>query len=212
MVEKKEGTRTRSTVMNHGPSELVKKHMDQSEKLVLDHSSVRPSKTRTELYKELSSGQKGEDKDHYEYSPIPLRGVAFIIDILFIFILVNVLLMLPAFEVKVVNIFLAKYKLQFMFGDKILSYALAGVTIFFGLFFFVIIPTAFFNTSVGKKITGQRVRGDYKYTLSISQAFQRELIWKPLGIALLVGIFMPLIDKKRKSLHDKITGTIVVRD
>lgn len=213
MVEKKEPTRTRtqSTVMDHGQADIVRRP-DKAERLVLDHASARPTRTRTELYKELSANQKDDDQDNFEYSPVPLRAVAFVIDALFIFILVNALLMLPAFEVKLINIFLSKYKLQFMFGDQILSYILAGLTIFFGLFFFVVIPTAFFNTSVGKKITGQRVRGDYKFTLSLSQSFKRELIWKPLGIALLVGIFMPLFDKKKKSLHDKMAGTIVVRD
>ena len=134
------------------------------------------------------------------------------IDILFMFIMANLLFYLVPLEIKLIDVFMAKYSLQFMFGETVLIYILKSLNIAFGLFFFVIIPTSFFNTSLGKKITNQRVRGDYKYTLSISQAIQRELIWKPLGMAFLVGFFMPFFDKKKKSLHDKLTGTIVVRD
>ena len=86
------------------------------------------------------------------------------------------------------------------------------LSVFFALFFLVVIPVAFFNVSVGKKLTGQRVRGDNKYTLSISQAFQRELIFKPISIACLVGFILPFFDKKKKSLHDKMAGTFVIKE
>lgn len=171
------------------------------------------TRTRGELYKELTKNEKIlEDEDYFEF-PTPLeRGIALAIDTIFIFILINAVIFISPLELKLVQLFFDNYKLQFMLGDQVLQQILLGGTLFWALFFGVVIPTAFFNTSVGKKMTNLRVRGDDKYTLSISQAFQREIIWKPLSVLCLVGFVLPFFDKKKKSLHDKISKTFVIKD
>jgi uncharacterized RDD family membrane protein YckC len=76
----------------------------------------------------------------------------------------------------------------------------------------VVIPVAFFNTSFGKKIMGLRIRGIETYSLSVSTAFSRELIMKPISIILIAGFITPFISKKALSVHDFLAKTIVIKD
>ena len=202
-----------STAMPDTPfktSELFGK----DKKLTLDEENKRRAKTRTELYNELANKEKVLlDEDFFEFSNPVVRGVALAIDAAFTYGLVKFSLLAAPSEVKLLHLlFLDKYNLEFMFGEKILLTTTMGINIFIALFLFIVIPVAFFNLSLGKKLTGQRVRGDDKYTISIGQAFQREIIYKPISIACLVGFILPFFDKKKKSLHDKMAGTFVIKE
>ncbi|MBC7428758.1 MAG: RDD family protein [Bacteriovorax sp.] len=182
-------------------------------KLVLDNHGQRPAKTRTALYKELIKDDKVmEDEDYFEFSNPAARAIGLAIDAVFAFVIVNVAMMAAPIEVKLVHLLiLDKYKLVFVLGDSGLLQILTTASIFAVLFFLIVVPVAFFNVSIGKKITGQRVRGDNKYTLSLSQAFKRELIYKPIGIACLASFILPFFDKKKKALHDKLAKTFVIK-
>jgi uncharacterized RDD family membrane protein YckC len=70
----------------------------------------------------------------------------------------------------------------------------------------------FFNTSLGKRIFGLRVRGDHFYTLNFGLAFQREFIFKPISAGLVIGLIFPFFNKEKKSLHDKFAGTFVIKE
>lgn len=203
-----------STCMPDNHTRVVKSQKSaQSDKLVLDEDNFRPTRSRGDLYKELTKGEREKtEEDYYDFSSPIQRGLGLVIDAAFLFGIYKLIVAISPLELTVVNYFLGKYKLQFMFGDKALAEILKYGTIFFALIFAVVIPAAFFNSSLGKKVTGQRIRGDEKYTLSISQAFCRELIWKPLSIGCLVGFILPFFDKKKKSLHDKISGTFIIKD
>jgi uncharacterized RDD family membrane protein YckC len=191
---------------------LVINKESKEEELTLVETSYKP-RTRNSLYAELEKEEKlMTDEDYYDFAPFPQRGIAFLIDCVFIFFLIEVAIFLRPLLFKIIYHFLDNYHLELWFSDAILMQTLLYAESFLMLFFMVVIPLAFFNTSLGKKITGLRVRGDDKYTLSITQAFQRELFYKPLGLACLVGVVLPFFDKKKKSLHDKITRTFVIKD
>lgn len=204
-----------STAMDGPVESQIKSAVSKKpEKLVLDEGSVRPARTRNELYKELTKNDKvKEEEDYFEFANPVFRGIALAIDAVFAFVLVKFAMLSAPFEAKIIHLmFLDKYKLQFMFGEEAFVKVIMAVSVFLAVFLFIVIPVAFFNVSLGKKLTKLRVRGDNKYTLSISQAFQRELIYKPIGIACLVGFILPFFDKKKKSLHDKMAGTFVVKE
>lgn len=200
-----------STCMPEGRTSIIKKPV-HGEKLILDEPSIK-AKTRTEHYQELSKNDKVKDEeDYYDFSSPIQRGLGLLIDAAFLFGIYKLIWKLSSVEVKVINYFLDKYKLQFMFGEAALLKVVLVASLGFALILAVVIPAAFFNSSLGKKLTKQRIRGDEKYTLSISQAFCRELIWKPLSIACVIGFVLPFFDKKKKSLHDKMSGTFIIRD
>lgn len=214
-VVRKPIVKVESTCMPEGELGLESKSKAKAAEspLQLDETDFK-ARTRTELYKDLAKGEKEKgEEDYYDFSSPLQRGIGLAIDAVFIFFLVKaVILVLSPIELKLTHYFLDKYKLQFLFGDKVLLKLITGVSLFVMLFMAVVIPAAFFNSSLGKKITKQRIRGDEKYTLSISQAFKRELIWKPISIACLVGFVLPFFDKKKKSLHDKFSGTFIIKD
>ena len=72
------------------------------------------------------------------------------------------------------------------------------------------IPLAFYNATLGKKFTGIRVRSCDRYTVSIAQAFKREVIMKPIGILILAGFIVPMFSKKRQGIHDSVAKTVVI--
>lgn len=89
-----------------------------------------------------------------------------------------------------------------------------GQFVVFGFvyFFFMVIGTAFYNRTPGKKFLGITVRNDQKFSLNVTDMFVREFILKPISIASVVGILMALFHKKRKTLHDLLIKTLVIED
>jgi len=78
------------------------------------------------------------------------------------------------------------------------------------IFLFICLPVAFYNHSYGKKIVGLKIRGTQKYTISLVQAIQREIVYKPLGILIVVGFFIPFFNKKHQALQDFLAETHVI--
>ena len=196
---------------------FLKQEKQENElKLDLDNSGFK-SKTRRELYKELEASDgalnpDGEGEDLFELATLEKRGISLIIDIVFTAFVVKFALILVPFIMKGEQLFLDKYHLKLWVTDKTYFQAHVVINIVLALYFFVVVPVAFFNASFGKKILKLRVRGEGRYTITLSQAFFRELVFKPLGMACLVGFAVPFFDKKRRSLHDKMVGTFVVKD
>lgn len=181
-------------------------------KLELDSDSIRPAKTRQQLYSELKEDEEVLDQDVYQFAPFFQRGLALILDTIFLFILYKTVVLVTPYEFKLVHYLMDKYSLNFILGDAILLRLLLVSTAIFVAFVGVIVPMAFFNNSFGKKMLNLKVRGEDKYTLSISQAINREFIAKPISILCIAGFIFPFCNKQKKSLHDKITNTFVIRD
>lgn len=181
-------------------------------KLRLDTNSYKPAKTRAELYKELMDAEVILDEDVYEYANPLSRGLALVIDLGFLFCIIYTALLLAPFELQIVQHFLGIYKIELIFTPETTMEIFNILNVLATLFFAIVIPVAFFNCSLGKKILKLRVRGDNTYTISLSKAFQRELIFKPVSMIILVGFILPFFDKDKKSIHDKLAGTLVIKD
>jgi uncharacterized RDD family membrane protein YckC len=190
----------------------VRRKAPREDALTLE-DSTRKVRTRNDLYNELTKNDREKaDEDFFEFPSPLIRAIAFALDLVFIWALIQVAYHLSSEVETVINMFLNRYKLQPWFSHDVLMDVIVYSEIFVLFFICMVVPVAFFNTSFGKKAFKLRVRGDHKYTISLAQAFRREMIYKPLGVFLIIGFFMPFIDKKKKSLHDKMTGTLVVKD
>lgn len=206
-------------VMNNTPSKnktsvtsIVKSKAPKEPALKLEKVDYNARATRTGLYNELKKKEARIEEDLYAYASPVSRGIALIVDLAFVFGLVKGAAFLPPVLLTFVNLFLNKYKLVLIFPMDVFNQILYGASLAGLIFFFVIIPTAFFNVSLGKKLTGLRVRGVDKYTLSIGQSFKREIFFKPLSLLLIAGIVMPFFTKHKQSLHDRMADTMVVKE
>ncbi len=181
-------------------------------KLALDDKGYKPAKTRVEMYNELEKEEKKIEEDVFVYANPIFRGVAFVIDMAFIYGLYLLAHQLVKPVTFLIQLFLDKYKLQIMLSQEIYLNIVLAASLFFVALFGVLVPLAFFNTSLGKRIFGLRVRGDEFYTLNLGLAFQREFIFKPISAGLVIGFIYPFFNKEKKSLHDKFAKTFVIKE
>lgn len=181
----------------------------KNEPLSLDESGVPQTKTRTEMAKDITNGDELEDL--IDTAPIALRGLAGLLDYAFIFGLYKFSILVNPFLRSLTQYFLDKYDLKFIFSEPVVLNIIWGVDLMILSFFLIIIPMAFYNVTVGKLMFGLRVRSLDKYSISITQSFQREFIFKPLSTASIVGLVWAFFSKERRTLHDKAAQTIVVR-
>lgn len=181
-------------------------------KLKLDYETQKPAKSRQQLYNEMKQEEAILDRDVFQYASVVQRGVSLALDLGFIFLLYKAIIFLVPFEFKLSQYFMDQYKIEFMFGNAAYIKLLIVLSTLAAVFFGIIIPMAFFNNSFGKKVVGLKVRGDEKYTLTISEAFMREVVMKPISIGCLIGFVLPFFTgKERKSLHDKVVHTFVIK-
>lgn len=80
----------------------------------------------------------------------------------------------------------------------------------YGVFF--LIPQMFFGVSLGKALSKIRIEHADGGNLSWSQGFTREVFGKFLSLLTIVGPFVFLFQKNRRSLHDLISNSIVVEN
>lgn len=180
-------------------------------KLILQTDLYKPAKSRQQLYEELIKGEEILDQDVFEYASYVQRGMAFLIDILFLFVLYKIVIFIAPYEYKLAQYCMGLYKLEFILGNAFLEKIILIMTSVFIIFMGIIVPVAFYNNSFGKKIFNLKVRGVETYSISIETTIVRELIAKPISIGLLIGFFLPFFNKERKSLHDKLMKTFVIK-
>jgi uncharacterized RDD family membrane protein YckC len=184
----------------------------KTKRLALDESAVPRTKTRSAMALEVQGAEDHLLKDEYNFAPLPKRAVAFVLDTVWLAGILFVVKFSSPILGKIVQYFMDNYKLKFMFPESIVRNGIMGITGFLALFFLIVLPVAFFYYIFWCILFCFRFRGDEKYTISISQAFKRELIMKPLSIAIVAGFITPFISKKRSSIHDMLAGTIVIED
>ena len=202
-----------STVMPHNQVKETAILTKKQKKLVLDEAGYKPSKTRAELYNELQKDEiEKTAEDLYQLATFPARGLALGIDAVFTGLLVNAAIVLAPYELDSVKYLLDFASLDTIFSDSFIIDVSAATNILIFLYAGVVLPMVLFNCTLGKKLTHLRVRGDDVYTLSVSKCFQRELILKPLGALCILGFVMPFFDEKKKSFHDKLAKTFVIKD
>lgn len=224
MTEKKTGTRSivRPPSMAMPSEKTSQFHVGETShdpfddgkktKLKLDYDVQKPAKTRQQLYNEMKQEEVILDQDIYQYASVLERGIALALDFVFLFILFKAIVFFVPLELKLAELFMARYKVEFILGNALLSKFFFGANVVVAIFSGIVFPMAFFNSSFGKKFLGLKVRGDEKYTLTITEAFLREVVMKPIGMGCLIGFVLPFFGgKDRKSLHDKVMHTFVIK-
>lgn len=177
------------------------------EKLFLEETP-KETLTRRQMAERMKKEENTEDVFVYA-NPIN-RGIAEILDILFVGVVSYVLKFLlgPLFLLN--TIILNKYNYQLDVSKSL--YVYNGQFIVLGLmyFIFIVIGTAFYNKTVGKKMMGLVVRNDDRFSLNLTDIFVREVVLKPISVISVIGIIMPFFHKQKKSLHDVLMKTLVI--
>ncbi len=185
----------------------LEREQKNKEKLVLENSS-REQLTRAQMASRL----KAEDdiQDIFNYANPFKRFLAFMLDLAIIYGLsfLSKFLLLPIYRLNLMILERYKYNLDVLKVD----YYFYGqfIVAFLIYFLLIVVATAFYNKTLGKKILGLSVRGDDKFTLRVTDVFLREVILKPLSIVSVFGIIICFFHKKRKTLHDLLLRTLVI--
>jgi len=179
--------------------------------LSLDEGTVPKMRTRSEMAAALTNmANEEEEVLSFKLASFPKRFIAFVIDMAFAAVLgIAVYFTTPILR-SLIQLFLDKYKLQFWLPEPIVMQLIFTADAIVMIFLFICLPVAFYNHSYGKKIVGLKIRGTQKYTISLVQAIQREIVYKPLGILIVVGIFIPFFNKKHQALQDFLAETLVI--
>jgi uncharacterized RDD family membrane protein YckC len=194
----------------------VSNHLENKEraqnKLALDENAVPKSRTRSAMARDMQIEDDENLDDIISLATIVKRSVAFAIDTIFLIGLISFTKYTAPLWRKLLQYLLDSYKYKLIIPESVVMYIILGLAGFCLLFALIIIPISFFNTTIGKKIVGLQVRGDKKYSISLTQAMSREFIMKPISILIIAGFITPFISKKRLSIHDMVCNTIVVDD
>ncbi len=194
---------------NNGLKQLFK---GKKERLHLDDSVVSRSKTRSRLAQELISSEEEDPGDLMVFASPLERVIATVFDLFFLYAIFYVSKLSIPFLSFLLKLFLDHYKLAMLISPQTTDQCLFGVALIVLIYLFIVIPLAFFNNTFGKKFLGLKVRGNQKYSLSLKQAFLREIVYKPLSMISVVGLFMILFSKEKLSLHDRLSQTLVIKE
>lgn len=179
--------------------------------LSLDETSVPKMRTRSEMAAALINHlEEDEEELSYVVAPHAKRVIALALDAVFAALLAVIVFYSAPVVRSLVQMWMDKYKLQFSLPEPIVLNIIMGIDAVVAVFFFICLPVAFYNHSFGKKMIGLKIRGQEKYSMSLVQAIQRETVYKPLGILLLAGFFVPFFNKKNLALHDYLAETVVI--
>lgn len=182
-------------------------------KLTLDESNPPKSKTRSEMAAELMKGNvEEEDEDEFVYASYEKRALALIIDLIIMGVLAVGVQYITPLSRKLLQIFLDRYKLEFIFPGPVVMNILLIVNMAIAIFFFIVIPVSFYNQSFGKKMMGLKMRSVDHVRINLDQAMTRELVYKPLGILMIAGFFVPFFNKKKQAMHDFQSDTLVIEE
>lgn len=186
--------------------------IDNTAKLEIDR---RPSKLRVDteqspaLNKEAIKNMKAVE-DTFEHAPLFKRAVAQFIDMFVIFLIFVLSAYFVPFGLKVTKRILRLFNLEYFFNTLTTPLLVQLVFIFIGIYIVFVVFLSATATTVGKKIMDLEVRDIDRPTITISQAFLREMILKPLSIISIFGILYVFVNKERKTLHDILSLTFVV--
>lgn len=170
---------------------------------------------------------------NHQLASIFARGIAFLIEIFILFCLISAFLFFTMGAIPKENrtsqegqtSLPDKYELL-SYGDSLLDPSLWAKTIpsmfkrfpaemAIGCFLIPVLFFALFDKmfggSIGKLLTGIRVRRKDGGKISWSHAFKRA-IGKLISILIVfLGCVIALFDRKRQALHDKVANTLVVK-
>jgi len=173
-------------------------------------STPRESLTRRQMAEKLKEEEKVKDVFHYAH-PIKralatvLDGLAYLASTYF-----SKFFLAPVYSL--VLSFAEKYKLDFPITEEMFLEYGFWFLIVFNYFLLFVIGTAFYNRTIGKKFLGIFVREEERFSLSITNMFTREMVFKPLSVLSIVGVCMVFFNDKRQTLHDRLAKTLVIEE
>ncbi|WP_417336820.1 RDD family protein [Halobacteriovorax marinus] len=183
------------------------KNSKKEVKIDLDAGSVPRKKSRRQMARE-AGGTSIKDRDIVDPAPNWKRGIAFIIDLALLIVIV------AAGQAGVV--FYPEFGETFktILGPEIINSIpldIGGIVIALVIhFLIVVIPQASTQKSLGKKILKLKVIGTLKAKAPLGVLIVREYFAKPIAIVSVIGIVMIPLNRRRRGLHDYISGTVVL--
>lgn len=182
------------------------------QKLTLEDQKINAGRTRNEMYEELESKFKDVEDDIVEYAPLSLRGCALFIDLSVYMVTYLVANFTVPMTTWLFSIPMNRYHFSWTMSPVEIYNFMFGINLFIFVNLLLVLPSAFFGSTLGKKIVGLKVRGEKQFSIKYRIVFIREVIIKPLSLLIIIGIFLPFFNKKKKSLHDFACKTLVVID
>ncbi len=189
---------TRAQIRISDSSLIIKKRSrkqaaNKQQELELDFKSKPVRRTREE-YTGSHHDTNEENVSVYDIAPFFKRGAAFLIDSGIIGLVIFLL-----------------EKDQFKILSEGMNTILVRAVIYFCTYMVVLlIPSIRHGSSVGKSLVGIRVINTEGDMLSSADAFQRELLGKPVSIITVVGILIIFMNYPKRTLHDYWLGSVVV--
>ena len=136
------------------------------------------------------------------------RGIAFIIDLA---ILVSIIALGQAASTFFPGV---GESVKDFLGPEIVNMIpldIGGIFMAFLIHFFgILVPMASSQRSIGKKLLKLKILGTMKPKAPLGVIIIREYLAKPLSIISIFGIIMIPLNRKRRGLHDFISGTVVL--
>ncbi|MBK24963.1 MAG: hypothetical protein CME70_13270 [Halobacteriovorax sp.] len=183
----------------------------QPKRMKLDAAPTSGRKSRSKLAEEMRQAEIPDFNDLMA-SPVK-RAIAGIIDAaIFLGLLYVANTFWPTIEEKIL-IYLRENSINQPLDPgtfKNLVMGIIAVTIYYVV---IAIPACFTRQSWGKSFTSLSIHSaDEEKELGFFTILFRELIAKPISIAIVFGPLLMLFNDEKRSLHDMVSGTVVMDD
>ena len=185
---------------------LLKNSMKEKS-VSLETNKPRVRKSRRELARDEGGTAIG-GRDIIDPAAHWRRGIAFIIDLVILIAIIAVGQVASTLFPGV-----GESAKDFLGPEvvNIIPLDIGGVFISFLIHFFtIIVPMASSQRSLGKKLLRLKILGTMKPKAPLGVIIIREYFAKPLSIVSIFGIIIIPLNRKRRGLHDFISGTIVL--
>lgn len=164
-------------------------------------------KSRSAMAREMGPTRKPVKADKVPANLI-LRGFAFLIDISLLGAGAALTLVMGTELSEIVTSVYELLGMEVPLSVDTYTIVATALLVYFCL---NVVLVVFFRATIGKLLMGLRVRGYHYVDLKFSNAIWREFLFKPLSILLLIDFVLPLFNKDRRSLHDFLAQTMVVK-
>lgn len=173
-------------------------------------ASPRETLTRRQMADKLKEEEKVTDVFHYAH-PVKRALAAFLDALAYLAsIYFTKFFLSPVYSLLLS--FFEHYKLEFPLSEEMFLEFGFWFLIVFNYFLLFVIGTAFYNRTIGKKFLGILVREEERFSLSITNMFTREMVFKPISILSIVGVAMMFFNDKKQTLHDRLAKTLVIEE
>lgn len=136
------------------------------------------------------------------YAGFFIRLLAYLID----------LNLLSAFSFPVMMLSFFVMMTIFPKGNIVVAFMTVGILLLFLIYDYFILTTYFFGTTVGKKLLELEVKNKDNTRVSLIRIIVRETIGRILSGIIFLGYIWIFFNREKRSFHDIIAGTVVLRD